>query len=57
MCRSPRGSSVMSAPQLEGLVCHECEADRRLWCDSAPGVVNAVGHLWRVGLGSSEGST
>jgi hypothetical protein len=47
----------MSATQSEGLLGHEWEVDRRLCHGSAPGVVNATGHLWQVGLGPGEGST
>jgi hypothetical protein len=39
------------------LVGHEWEADRCFCRGSVPGVVSAVGHLWRVSLGSGEGST
>jgi hypothetical protein len=47
----------MSALRPEGSVGHEWEADQRIRCGSAPGVVNMADHLWRVGLGPGVGST
>ena len=55
---------VMSAPQSDGLVCHECVVGRGahkssvgggpvLYCGSIPDVVNRVSHLWWVSLPSS----
>jgi hypothetical protein len=44
-----RGAQAINAPQSEGLVGYEWEADWRYRCGSALGKVNAADHLWQVG--------
>jgi hypothetical protein len=67
--RSGRGyMRAINALQSEGLVSHECsspqrfvdlewDAERCLYCGSAPSTVNVVGHSWKVGFGPGAGST
>jgi hypothetical protein len=47
----------MSAMRPEGSVGQEWEANRCPRCGSAPDVVNAASHLWRVGRRSGTGSS